>query len=162
MPLLVLAVAAVTAARIAAVPVGAARVFVTAGYVLALVGLAANLRVRWLWLAAAGVALNTVVIAANAGRMPVSAGVIREVSRSLVIGGTTSPFYVLAGPGTALAPLGDTLPLVLGGVGVILSPGDLLLAAGLAATMWAAMLAAPSAADPAVIDLPEGNGDRPQ
>ncbi|HEV2438622.1 MAG TPA: DUF5317 family protein [bacterium] len=159
MPLLVLAVAAVTAARIAVVPAALAGTLVTAGYLLALVGLIANLRLPWLWLALAGVALNAVVIAANAGRMPVSPRVIREVSRSLVIGGTTGPLYVLAGPRTALAPLGDALPVVAGGVGVILSPGDVLLALGIAATLQAGMLAEPVPPDGGA--LPPGNGDRP-
>ena len=159
--LLVLAVAAVTAARIAAVPIGAAGVLVIGGYLLALAGLAANLNLPWLWLALAGAALNTAVIAANAGRMPVAASVIRVVSRSLIVGGATGPFYVLAGPRTALAPLGDTLPLVAGGVGVILSPGDVLLALGIAATLQAAMLAGPPAPEAATADLPHGNGDRP-
>ena len=159
MPLLVLGVAAVTAARIAVVPVGAARVLVTGGYLLALAGLAANLRLPWLWLALAGAALNTAVIAANGGRMPVSARVIREVARHLVLGGTTGPFYVLAGPRTALAALGDTLPLVVGTAGVILSPGDVLLALGIAATLQAGMLAA--RVETEHVSLPEGNGERP-
>lgn len=140
MPLLLLGVAAVTAARIAVLPVGVARLLVTGGYVLALAGLAANLRLPWLWLAFVGAVLNTAVIAANAGRMPVSAGVVREVAGHLVLGGTTGPFYVLAGPQTALAALGDTLPLVVGGAGVILSPGDVLLAVGIAATLQAGMV----------------------
>jgi hypothetical protein len=160
MPLLVLAVAAVTAARIAVIPVGAARVLVTGGYVLALAGLAANLRLRWLWLALAGAALNTAVIVTNAGRMPVSARVIRAVSTHLMVGGMTGPFYVLAGPRTALAALGDTLPLVVGGVGVILSPGDVLLALGIAATLQSSMLGA-RPAQPDGIKLPKGNGDNP-
>ena len=161
LPLLVLAVAAVTAARVALVPVETARVLVVGGYLLALVGLAANLALPWLWLALAGVALNTTVIAANAGRMPVSGAVIRVISRSFVFGGATGPFYVLAGPRTALAPLGDTLPLVAGGAGVVLSPGDALLALGIAAALQAGMLPGPSAAQPASVDLPRGNGDRP-
>jgi len=160
MPLLVLGVAAVTVARLAVVPVGIARVLVIGGYVLALAGLAANLRLPWLWLALAGAALNTAVIAANAGRMPVSARVIREVARHQILGGTTGPFYVLAGPHTALAPLGDTLPLLAGRAGVILSPGDVLLALGIAATLQAAMVRAPAAAEQT--RLPEGNGERPE
>lgn len=138
--LLIIAVAAVMAARVAAVPSGLARKLVTGGYVLAVAGLAVNLRLPWLWLAFAGAVLNTAVIAANGGRMPVSAQVIRDVSARLVLGGVTGPFYVLAGPHTALAPLGDSLPLVVGGAGVILSPGDVLLALGVAATVQAGMV----------------------
>lgn len=140
--LLVLAVAAVTAARVSVVPFNFARRLVIGGYVLAVAGLAANLRLPWLWLALAGAVLNTAVIAANGGRMPVSAQVIREVSARLVLSGATGPFYVLAGPRTALAPLGDTLPLVAGGVGVILSPGDVLLALGVVGTVQAGMVTA--------------------
>jgi hypothetical protein len=157
----VLAVAAVTAARIDLVPVGSARVLVVGGYLLALAGLAANLTLPWLWLALAGAALNTAVIAANAGRMPVSGPVIRVISRSLVFGGATGPFYVLAGPYTALAPLGDTLPLVVGGVGVVLSPGDVLLALGIAATLQAGMLPGRASPEPVNLDRRRGNGDRP-
>jgi Family of unknown function (DUF5317) len=138
--LLMLAVAAVTAARAAAVPFALARRLVTGGYVLALAGLAVNLRLPWLWMAFIGATLNTAVIAANGGRMPVSAQVIRDVSSRLVLGGATGPFYVLAGPQTALARLGDTLPLVAGGVGVILSPGDVLLALGVVGTVQAGMV----------------------
>jgi Family of unknown function (DUF5317) len=138
--LLVLAVAAVTGARIVAVPFWLARRLVTGGYVLAVAGLAANLKIPWLWLALAGAVLNTAVIAANGGRMPVSAQVIRDLSARLVLGGATGPFYVLAGPQTALAWLGDTLPLVARGAGVILSPGDVLLALGVVATVQAGML----------------------
>jgi len=139
----VLAVTAVTAARAAAVPSPLAGRLVTGGYVLAVAGLAVNLRISWLWLALTGAALNTAVIAANGGRMPVSAQVIRDVSARVVLDGATGPFYVLAGPETPLAPLGDTLPLVAGGVGVILSPGDVLLALGVVATVQAGMLAKP-------------------
>lgn len=159
LPLLVLAVAAVTAARIAAVPVTAARVLVIGGYLLALAGLAANLNLTWLWVALAGAALNTAVIAANGGRMPVSARVLREASHSLVLRGASGPFYVLAGPRTALPALGDTLPLAAGGVGFILSPGDVLLAIGIAATLAAGMLAKPGGN--AEMDAARGNGDRP-
>jgi hypothetical protein len=143
--LLVVAVAAVMAARLAVVPPALARRLVTGGYVLAVTGLAVNLRLPWLWLALAGAVLNTAVIAANGGRMPVSAQVIRDVSARLMLGGATGPFYVLAGPHTALAPLGDTLPLIAGGMGVILSPGDVLLALGVAATVQAGMRVRPSA-----------------
>jgi len=159
LPLLVLAVAAVTAARIAVVPVAAARVFVVGGYVLALVGLAANLNLAWLWVALAGAGFNTAVIAANGGRMPVSARVLREASRSLVLSGASGPFYVLAGPRTALPALGDTLPLAAGGVGVILSPGDVLLGLGIAATLAAGMLV--KSRGRVEIDPAHGNGDRP-
>jgi hypothetical protein len=137
---LMAAVAAVTAARITAVPSGLARRLVIAGYVLAVAGLAVNLRLPWLWLAFTGAVLNTAVIAANGGRMPVSAQVIRDVSARLILSGATGPFYVFAGPHTAFAPLGDSLPLVVGGVGIILSPGDVLLALGVAATVQAGMV----------------------
>ena len=158
LPLLVLAVAAVTAARIAAVPVSAARVLVIGGYLLALAGLAANLNLEWLWVALAGAALNTAVIAANGGRMPVSAHVLREASRSLIVRGASGPFYVLTGPRTALPALGDTLPIAAGGLGVILSPGDVLLALGIAATVAAGMRA--KSAGRAEVNPVPGNGDR--
>ncbi|HET7265612.1 MAG TPA: DUF5317 family protein [bacterium] len=164
LPMLVLGVAAVAAARGAVLPVAAARACVVGGYLFALAALLVNLKIPWLWLALTGGALNAVVIAANGGRMPVSAAVLRVVSRSLVLGGATGPFYVLAGPGTALAPLGDTLPLVVGGAGVVLSPGDILLAAGIATTLQAAMVVRAEAPQPGVSspgDPSRGNGDRP-
>lgn len=141
MPLLVLGIAMVTAARIAVLPAALARTLVIGGYGLALAGLAANLRLPWLGLAFLGTLLNALVVAANGGRMPVSPRILREVSDRLVLGGTTGPFYVLAGPRTPFSFLGDTLPLVVGGIGAILSPGDVLLAAGIAATLQAGMCA---------------------
>lgn len=159
LPLLVLAVAAVTAARISAVPVAAARVLVIGGYLLALAGLAANLNLPWMWITLTGAALNTAVIAANGGRMPVSAPVLREASQSVILSGPSGPFYVLAGPRTALPALGDTLPLAAGGIGAIMSPGDVLLAIGIAATLAAGMTA--KSGGDGQIDLVRGNGDRP-
>ena len=165
LPVLLLAVVAVAAARSAVLPVAAARVCVVGGYLVALAALIANLNIPWLWVALTGAALNATVIAANAGRMPVSASVLHTVSRSIVLGGATGPFYVLTGPGTALAPLGDTLPLVVGGVGVILSPGDVVLAIGITITLQAAMLGGPDAPETtAPVDRSRptrGNGDRP-
>lgn len=140
MSLFVLAVAMVTAARSPALPAGVARTLVVGGYALALAGLAANLRLPWLWPALAGAALNMVVIAANGGRMPVSPGVLREAAGRVILGGTTGPFYVLTGPRTALPFLGDLLPLAAGGVGVILSPGDALLVLGIAGIVQAGMM----------------------
>ena len=140
LPLFVLAVAMVTAARSAALPAGLARTLVVGGYGLAVCGLAANLGLPWLRPALAGAVLNTAVIAANGGRMPVAPGVLREAAGRVILGGTTGPFYVLTGPRTALPFLGDLLPLAAGGVGVILSPGDVLLVLGIAGTVQAAMV----------------------
>jgi hypothetical protein len=139
LPLLVLGVAAVTAARLLPLPVGLAQVLVVGGYLVALAGLAANLHLPWLGVACLGVACNAAAVAANGGRMPVSAAVLRTASADVILGGTTGPFYVVAGRGTPLAILGDTLPAVVGGVGAVLSPGDVILAIGIAATVQAGM-----------------------
>jgi uncharacterized protein DUF5317 len=162
LPLVVVAAAAVTAARVSLVPVGAARLMVVGGYALALAALVANLRLPWVGLACLGVALNAAVVAANGGRMPVSPAVLRQAAAGVLIAGTTGPFYVVAGPGTPLALLGDTLPVVAGGVGAILSPGDALLALGIAATLQAGMRGGPRRQAPSrPLPAPEGNGDRP-
>lgn len=77
----------------------------------------------------AGLILNTAVIVAN-GAMPVA---VSAASRAgLVLTELQGdPRHQLAGPGTALGSLGDVVPLPLPGAAQVLSPGDILVFAGL-------------------------------
>jgi Family of unknown function (DUF5317) len=93
--------------------------------------------VRGIWLIAAGSALNLVVIAANGARMPVTG----DVAGSLLQGGHVGQ-YTLMTSGTNLNWLGDWIALP-GPLGRLLgegySPGDVVVAAGIAAVIALAM-----------------------
>ena len=78
-------------------------------------------------LVAAGIALNTVVIAANGG-MPVSAGAARMAGVPPPTAGSGG--HVVLGPDSIFGFLGDIVPFT--PAGKVLSVGDLLLLAGLA------------------------------
>ena len=98
--------------------------------VLLLAFLAANRRVRGTGLLALGLLANAVAVAAN-GAMPVSAPAaaragVPEAARHL--DGRHEP----AGPGTRLPWLGDVVPVPLPVRPEVVSPGDVLVAAGLA------------------------------
>lgn len=89
----------------------------------------------WLWmnrhhrglaLAAAGVTLNLIPIALNAG-MPVSAAAIERAGIEETID-RADQRHTLAGPGTRLSWLGDVIPLP----GRVVSIGDLTMIVGLA------------------------------
>jgi hypothetical protein len=92
-------------------------------------------RVRGIWLPAAGTALNLVVIAANGARMPVSADLAGPV---LIQRGHLGQ-YALMAPGTHLNWLADWIalpgPLKLEAY----SPGDLIVAVGMALVIVLAM-----------------------
>lgn len=97
-------------------------------------------------LVALGLLLNAAVVAAN-GAMPVS------VAAAARAGVATGPLadaadgrHELAGPGTRLRPLGDVVPVRLPLRPEVVSPGDVLLAAGLGLLVLRGMrLAAPAA-----------------
>lgn len=96
-----------------------------------------NRRRPWVPVLLLGVALNALVIVANRGHMPVSPAAFPPVR-----GGAPFPldsFHVLAGPGTPFAFLGDTFRLALGAVASVASPGDLVMAAGIAGLLQDAM-----------------------
>jgi hypothetical protein len=98
-------------------------------------------RIGGIWLVTAGAALNLVVIAANGGRMPVAA----EVAGALVQRGQIGQ-YTLMGPGTHLNWLADwiTLPSPLERVlREAYSPGDLIVALGIAMVVLLAMRPGP-------------------
>jgi len=106
--------------------------------VVLLVLLAPDWRRAGIWVVAIGLALNLLVVLFNGG-MPVyvttpgSIGAAASISRSM-------GFYQLAGPGTALALLGDVIHLGVGGFRAMLSPGDVLLAVGVVAVIISAMI----------------------
>lgn len=82
------------------------------------------------WLVTAGGVLNLVVVLANGGRMPVDATLAaRQLGGVLVQRGNMGQ-YALMGPGTHLGFLGDWLSL--GPIPEAYSPGDVLIAMGIA------------------------------
>jgi hypothetical protein len=91
-------------------------------------------RVRGLWLVAIGSTLNLVVIAANGGRMPVAA----ELAGSLVQRGHLGQ-YTLMGSGTRLNWLADWIALPGPVRFEAYSPGDLVVAVGIAVVIVLAM-----------------------
>jgi uncharacterized protein DUF5317 len=93
-------------------------------------------QVRGIWLIAVGSALNLVVIAANGGRMPVAP----ELATSLVHNGQLGQ-YTLMSADTTLNWLADWIAVP--GLGALLheaySPGDVIVAVGIAAVIVLAM-----------------------
>jgi hypothetical protein len=90
-------------------------------------------RIRGIWLVAIGSALNLVVIAANGGRMPVAP----ELAGSLIQRGHLGQ-YTLMGSATHLNWLADWIALR-GGPPEAYSPGDLVVALGIAVVIALAM-----------------------
>ena len=86
-------------------------------------------RFRGLWLVTAGAALNLVVITVNGGRMPVA----HELAGSLVRHGVSGQYTVM-GSGTQLNLLGDWISLY--PTPEVYSPGDVLIAIGLAIVVF--------------------------
>jgi uncharacterized protein DUF5317 len=88
-------------------------------------------RVRGVWLVSAGIALNMVVILANGARMPVAP----DLAGSLLRHGTVGQYTVM-GDATRLNLLGDWIALY--PVPEAYSPGDVLIAIGLAIVVFSA------------------------
>jgi hypothetical protein len=102
--------------------------------------LARNRGIRGTGLVALGLTLNAAVVAAN-GAMPVSAEAAGRAgvgTQDLLRGG--DPRHELAGPETRLRQLGDVVPVPLPLRPEVVSPGDVLLAAGLGQLVVLAML----------------------
>ncbi|HEU5034090.1 MAG TPA: DUF5317 family protein [Mycobacteriales bacterium] len=101
---------------------------------------ARNLRVAGVPLITLGLAANAVVVAAN-GAMPVSivAALHAGVPTTEIAAGD-DPRHEIAGTGTALRSLGDVIPVPLPVRPEIVSPGDVLVAAGLAELVAVGML----------------------
>jgi Family of unknown function (DUF5317) len=88
--------------------------------------------IRGIWLVSIGAALNLLVIAFNGGHMPVAA----EAAGPLIGTGTIGP-YTIMGPGTNLSLLGDWIRLY--PLNQVYSPGDVLIAIGLAVVTFIAV-----------------------
>ncbi len=87
-------------------------------------------RLPGVWLVTLGGVSNLIVVLVNGGRMPVDATLAaRQLGGALVQRGHIGQ-YVLMGPDTRLNPLGDWLSL--GPLPEAYSPGDLLIAMGIA------------------------------
>ena len=110
-----------------AYPVGLALSAAIAAWFLSL-----NARVRGVGLVALGLVSNAVVVGAN-GAMPVSAYAsgLAGVSTQAIVAGDDRR-HELATSATVLRPLGDVIPVLLPVRPEVVSPGDVLLAAGLA------------------------------
>jgi hypothetical protein len=117
------------------------QVLVSTGYLAALASLWLNRHHGWLRVVLFGAALNAATILANGGRMPVSTAAFSRIAHPLLLAvhSRADPLHVLAGPGIPLSFLGDVLAVEISGVGVVLSPGDVLMAVGVAGFVQAAM-----------------------
>jgi hypothetical protein len=135
LPLLGVAVVMVALAAAAPLPQTAARALYGAGYVLALAVVWHNRSHPWALPVFIGLGLNAVVIGLNGGRMPVAPDALGRMARELGLAAAATGLdarHAIAGPGTRLAVLGDIVAVSVGRFGVIASPGDLLMALGIA------------------------------
>ncbi len=145
MSLLGIAVAMILLARMPPTPAVAARVLQGAGYLAALAVLWQNRAHPWMLPILVGLGLNSLVIALNGGRMPISQDALMRVTHAIdpqAAAASLDPRHVTIDPGTHLAMLGDVVPLGVGALGTVLSLGDLLMALGLAGFVQAEMRAA--------------------
>lgn len=98
----------------------------------ALLFCALNLRTAGVPLVALGLMLNAAVVARN-GAMPVSIfGASRAGVSTLSIATGSDPRHTIAGVGSSWRSLGDVIPVPLPLAPEVVSPGDVLVAAGLA------------------------------
>lgn len=127
---------------------------------LVVVFLARNRGLRGTGLIALGLLANALVVGTN-GAMPVSveaAGRAGTGTGALVAG--TDPRHELAGPATRLPWLADVVPVPLPRFPLVVSPGDVLVAAGAAQLVVAGMLRQrPVPRLPAVAKAGSGNGE---
>ncbi|HYM70190.1 MAG TPA: DUF5317 family protein [bacterium] len=141
-PVLVLGVALLLAAQLSWLPAPAAPFLVGTGYLAAIVMLVTNRDQRWLLPVLAGAVLNAAVIVANGGRMPVSVRALETAglpALPALVGGT-DPRHLLATSASPLGLLDDRLAFHIGGLAGIASPGDVLMAVGVAGFVQAAMV----------------------
>jgi hypothetical protein len=124
--------------------VGDARSAYVSGLVIsaacALAFCARNLRVPGVTLVSGGLLANAAVVALN-GAMPVSivAAYHARVPISAISAGTDAR-HEIAGIGTRMRSLGDVIPVPLPGHPEVVSPGDVLVAAGLAELVFLGMM----------------------
>lgn len=99
-----------------------------------------NLRVAGVPLVTLGLISNAIVVAAN-GAMPVSVSAANRADVPVIdIAAGRDSRHEIAGPGTTLRILGDVIPVPLPLRSEIVSPGDVLVAAGLAELVVMGML----------------------
>jgi Family of unknown function (DUF5317) len=102
--------------------------------------LLSNTRLPGIPLVALGLLLNAVVIAAN-DAMPVSRWAADRVGIDLSgIAAGLDARHAVAGAGTSLRLLGDVIPVAIPGWPEVVSPGDVLVAAGLGLLLLSALL----------------------
>jgi hypothetical protein len=134
MPLLGVALAMVLLARAPVTAPAVGRALQAFGYLAAVAVLWQNRSHPWALVILVGLGLNALVLTLNTGRMPVSeralAGVTRVIDAQAAADLDARHFIV--GPGTRLPQLGDVVAVGAWGIGVVLSPGDVVLAIGLA------------------------------
>lgn len=91
----------------------------------------ANLRIAGIPLVALGLVINAAVVARN-GAMPVSIYSAHRAGVSIFsIATGNDPRHTIAGPQSVWRSLGDVIPVPLPGIPQVVSPGDVLVAAGL-------------------------------
>jgi hypothetical protein len=101
---------------------------------------ARNLRVAGVPLVTLGLVSNAIVVAAN-GAMPVSLAAANRADVPIIdIATGHDSRHEIAGPGTTLRFLGDVIPVPLPVRSEIVSPGDVVVAAGLAELVVMGML----------------------
>ena len=101
---------------------------------------ARNLRVAGVPLVTLGLVSNALVVALN-GAMPVSVAAADRADVPVIdIAAGQDDRHTIAGPGTTLRFLGDVIPVPLPVRSEIVSPGDVLVAAGLAELVVMGML----------------------
>ncbi len=145
LPLLGVAAFLVLLAHAPGMPLPAGGVLVGAGYLAALGFLWLNRTHSGIPGVLLGAALNAAAILANGGRMPVSEAALSRIAHPVIPGlrPGTDARHVAAGPGTPLSFLGDVLAVGAGGVGAVVSPGDVVMAMGIAGLVQAAMCRPP-------------------
>jgi hypothetical protein len=133
-------------AAVAGLPAAVRWLALAAAITCALAYCVANRAVPGTGLVGTGLLLNALVIVLNGG-MPVSADAAVRAGVTAA-DAVADPRHVPTGPGTALAALGDVVPVPLPLRPEVVSAGDLLVAAGLAQLLATAMLAGAAAPRP--------------
>jgi hypothetical protein len=144
MPLLGAALAMVVLARVPGQAPAVARILQGLGYLAALAVLWQNRSHPWALVILVGLGLNALVLMLNMGRMPVSDRALAGVTHSIDPQAASADLdarHFIVGPGTRLPQLGDVVAVGAWGVGVVLSPGDVVLAIGLAGFVQSEMCA---------------------
>jgi hypothetical protein len=117
-----------------------------------------NIRVPGLPLVTLGLITNALVVVLN-GTMPVSVAAAARANVSIAsIAAGTDPRHSIAGPGTTWRPLSDVIPVPLPWRPEVVSPGDILIAAGLGEFVLLAMRPRrrrqPAGRNPTAVALP--------